>query len=144
MALRRKICFNLTEGKPLLFLYQLDPSLQDLFHNCIRQNANGAYLSMDPESVDLIVKAAQKEISSLPPTAQRPAIVTDREIRRFVKRVLSRDFPDLQVLSYEELAPEMNVQVLGKIGEAAAAQIGQGTPWNGPQTPLATLSTAAR
>jgi type III secretion protein V len=144
VALRRKICFHLTDGKPLLFLYQLDPSLQDLFHNCIRQNANGPYLSMDPESIDLIVKAAQKEISALPPTAQRPAIVTDKEIRRFVKRVLARDFPDLQVLSYEELAPEMNVQLLGKIGEAAAAQIGQGAPWDNPQKTLATLSTASR
>ncbi len=144
VALRRKICFSVTDGKPLLFLYQLDGGLQDLFHNCIRQNANGPYLSMDPESIDLVVKAAQKEIGKLPPTAQRPAIVTDKEIRRFVKRVLSRDFPDLQVLSYEELAPEMNVQVLGKIGEAAAAQIGQGTPWNGSHTAVATLSTSAR
>ena len=144
VALRRKICFNLTDGKPLLFAYQLDQSLQDLFQNCIRQNANGSYLSMDPESIDLVVKAAQKEFSKLPPTAQRPAIVTSKEIRRFVKRVLSRDFPDLQVLSYEELAPEMNVQLLGKIGEAAAAQIGQSSAWANPQVPIATLSAATR
>ena len=144
VALRRKICFNLTEGKPLLFLYQLDASLQELFHNCIRQNANGPYLSMDPESIDLVVKAAQREIGKLPPTAQRPAIVTDKEIRRFVRRVLSRDFPDLQVISYEEVAPEMNVQLLGKIGEAAGAQIGQGTSWNGEQSMIATLPSVAR
>jgi type III secretion protein V len=144
VALRRKICFSLTDGKPLLFVYQLDATLQDLFHNCIRQNAGGSYLSMDPESIDVFVKTAQHEIGQLPPTAQRAAIVTDREIRRFVKRVLSRDFPELQVLSYEELSPEMNVQVLGKIGEAAAAQIAQAEPWNGSQAASATLSHSAR
>ncbi|MBV8810947.1 MAG: FHIPEP family type III secretion protein, partial [Acidobacteriaceae bacterium] len=144
VVLRRKICFTLTDGKPLLFLYQLDQSLEDLFRNCIRQNANGSYISMDPDSIDLVVKAAQTEFCKLPPTAQRPAVVTDKEIRRFVKRVLSRDFPDVQVLSYEELAPEMNVQLLGNIGEAAAAQIGQAAPWNAAQTGLATLSPPAR
>jgi type III secretion protein V len=127
-----------------LFVYQLDPNLQDLFRNCIRQGANGPYLSMDPESIDLVVKAAQKEISKLPPTAQRPAIVADREIRRFVKRVLSRDFPELQVLSYEELAPEMNVQLLAKVGETEAAQIEHATPWLAAETAVATLSTAQR
>jgi type III secretion protein V len=126
IALRRKICFALTDGKPLLFVCQLDEGLRELFQNSIRQNANGSYLAMDPENIDLIVKAAQKEFGSLPFTAQRPAIVTGKDIRRFVKRVLARDFPDLQVLSYEELSPEMNVQLLGKIGAAAAVQIAQG------------------
>jgi len=126
VALRRKICFSLTEGKPLLFVYQLDQSLQDLIQTSVRQNSNGSYLAMDPENIDLIVKAAQAEIAKLPPTAQHPAVVTGKEIRRFVKRLLARDLPDLHVLSYEELTPEMNVQLLGKIGEDAAIQIGQG------------------
>ncbi len=128
VTLRRRICHSLTEGKPLLFVYQLDQGLQEVFQNSIRQNASGAYLAMDPQNIDFIVKAARKEVANLPPSAQRPAIVTGKDIRRFVKRLLRRDFPDLQVLSYEELAPEMNVQLLGKIGGAAAAQIGQGSP----------------
>jgi type III secretion protein V len=143
VSLRRKICFTVSEGKPLLFVYQLDQDLQDLFQNSIRQNANGSYLSMDPESVDIVVKAVQREISKLPPTAQRPAIVVSKEIRRFVRRVLARDFPDVQVLSYEELAPEMNVQLVGKIGEAAARELGYASalPASGTE---ATFSAPAR
>lgn len=125
VGLRRKICFSITEGKPLLFVYQLDENLQDLFRNSIRQNATGSYLAMDPESIGTIVRAAQREIGKLPPTAQRPAIVTGKDLRRFVRHLLARDFPDLQVLSYEELAPEMNVQLLGKIGTVAAAELVQ-------------------
>jgi type III secretion protein V len=127
-AMRRKICFTLSEGKPLLFVYQLDATLQELIQNSIRQNANGSYLAIDPESIEAVIKAARQELAKLPPTAQRPALVTGKDIRRFVRSLLARDFPDLQVLSYQELAPEMNVQVLGKIGEEAALQIAQGAP----------------
>lgn len=125
IALGRKICFSITDGRPNLFVYQLDPNLEVLFHNAIRTNANGAFLAMDAQSISVIVRAAQEEFDALPPTAQRPAIVTDKEIRRFVKKLLAREFPDLQVMSYEELSPDINVQLQGRIGQQAAVQIGQ-------------------
>jgi type III secretion protein V len=125
-ALKRKICYGLTEGKPLLFVYQLDPELQDLFRNSIRQNPAGAYLAMNPQSIDAVLQATHKEICNLPPTAQRPVIITDKDIRRFVKKTLERDFPDLDVISYAELTPEIKVQSLGIIGRPAALEISQG------------------
>jgi len=124
-ALKRKICYGVTEGKPLLFVYQLDPALQDLFRNSIRQNAAGGYLAMNPQSIDAVLQATYKEISNLPPTAQRPVIITDKDIRRFVKKTLERDFPDLDVISYAELTPEIRVQSLGIIGRSAASEISQ-------------------
>lgn len=124
-ALKRKICYGLTEGKPLLFVYQLDPELQDLFRNSIRQNAAGVYLAMNPQSIDAVLQATHKEICNLPPTAQRPVIITDKDIRRFVKKTLERDFPDLAVISYAELTLEIKVQSLGIIGRYAALEISQ-------------------
>jgi type III secretion protein V len=124
-ALKRKICYGLTEGKSLLFVYQLDPELQDLFRNSIRQSAAGVYLAMNPQSIDAVLQATHKEICNLPPTAQRPVIITDKDIRRFVKKTLERDFPDLAVISYAELTPEIKVQSLGIIGRYAALEISQ-------------------
>lgn len=122
-GLKRKICYQISQGRPLLFVYQLDPAIEEMFRNSIRQSASGAYLAMDPAVSREVMDAARAEIGDLPPGAQRPVIVTDGEIRRFVKKLLEFAIPEISVLSYDQLTPQINLQPLGTIGPAARAQI---------------------
>lgn len=39
-----------------------------------------------------------------------PVILTDMELRRYVRRLIELDFPRLHVLSYQELQSNINVQ----------------------------------
>jgi len=126
-GLKRKICFQISKGRPVLFVYRLDPEFEEMFRNSIRQSASGAYLSMDPELSQQVMAAARNAIGDLPAGAQRPVIVTDGEIRRFVKRLLDYAVPDVTVLSYDQLAPQINLQPLGMISPAPAAQIAEGS-----------------
>jgi type III secretion protein V len=122
-GLKRKICYQISQGRPLLFVYRLDPEIEEIFRNSIRQSAGGAYLAMDPAHSQLVLEAARAQIGNLPPGAQRPVIVTDGEIRRFVKRLLDFAIPDVTVLSYDQLTPQINLQPLGTISPVARAQI---------------------
>jgi len=122
-GLKRKICYQISHGRPLLFVYRLDPEFEDMFRNSIRQSASGAYLSMDPASSQQLMAAARAQIGDLPPGAQRPVIVTDAEIRRFVKRLLDFAIPEITVLSYDQLTPQINLQPLGTISPTAQSQI---------------------
>jgi len=122
-GLRRKICYQVSQGRPLLFVYQLDPEFEEMFRTSIRQSASGAYLAMDPAMSRQVMDAARAEIGDLPPGAQRPVIVTDGEIRRFVQRLMSFAVPDVTVLSYDQLTPQINLQPLGMIAPQARAQI---------------------
>ncbi|MGE5714673.1 MAG: type III secretion system export apparatus subunit SctV [Betaproteobacteria bacterium] len=122
-GLRRKICYQVSQGRPLLFVYQLDPEIEEMFRNSIRQSASGAYLAMDPALSRQVMDAVRAQIGDLPPGAQRPVIVTDAEIRRFVKRLLDFAIPDVTVLSYDQLTPQINLQPLGMIAPLARAQI---------------------
>lgn len=112
VTLRRKICFQLSQGKPTLFVYQLSPEIEDMFRNSIRQSANGPYLTMEPAMVQQVMEAATTTIGILPPTAQGPVILTDSEIRRFVRKLLEFRLPDVSVLSYDQLTTEISVQPL--------------------------------
>jgi type III secretion protein V len=122
-GLKRKICYQISQGRPLLFVYRLDPEIEEIFRNSIRQSAGGAYLAMDPAHSQLVLEAARAQIGNLPPGSQRPVIVTDGEIRRFVKRLLDFAIPDVTVLSYDQLTPQINLQPLGTISPVARAQI---------------------
>jgi type III secretion protein V len=124
-GLRRKICYQVSQGRPLLFVYQLDPEIEEMFRTSIRQSASGAYLAMDPAMSRQVMDAARAEIGNLPPGAQRPVIVTDGEIRRFVQRLMSFALPDVTVLSYDQLTPQINLQPLGMIAPPARAQIAE-------------------
>ncbi|HZN10943.1 MAG TPA: FHIPEP family type III secretion protein, partial [Blastocatellia bacterium] len=62
-----------------------------------------------------ILDALRREIATPPPSAQRPVVVTDMELRRFVRKMVELEFPQLAVLSYQELTPELNVQPVARI-----------------------------
>jgi type III secretion protein V len=127
VALKRKICFQLCEGRPVLYVYQLDPDIVDLFRNSVRQRASGPQLVLDAQSARQITEAVRAKIGDLPPTAQRPVIVTDADVRRFVKETLDYHFPDVSVLSYDQLSPQIKIQPLGMVGMPAQAAVGQGS-----------------
>jgi type III secretion protein V len=120
VVMRQKLCFHLAAGSETLFVYQLDPEIEELFRNSVRQGAGGPQLAMDPESVQRVFAAADSRLANLPATAQRPVILTDSDIRRFVYRLLSFHLPEISVISYDQLTPQISVQPLGVIAFPAA------------------------
>ncbi len=124
-ALREKICFQLAGGKPTLYVYQLDPEIEEMFRNSIRQGPSGSYLSMEPSMIQQVVAAANVHFGRLPASAQKPVILTDGDIRRFVKRVLEQKIPEISAISYDQLSPQITAFPLGTIALAAPQLAGR-------------------
>ncbi len=114
-SLRRYISFRYAGVRETLFVNMLDPEIEDVIRGAIRRTSTGTYLSLDPNIAHDILEAIRREVESLPPTAQKPIIITDAEVRRFVRKMVELEFPELTVLSYQELAPELNIQPVGRI-----------------------------
>jgi len=114
-AMRRYISFRYALGGDTLFVYLLDPEIEDVIRGAIRRTSTGSFLSLDPTIAHDILDAIRREIADRPPTAQQPVIVTDMELRRFVRKMVELEFSNLAVLSYQELTPELNIQPIGRI-----------------------------
>ncbi len=114
-AMRRYISFRYALGSDTLFVYLLDPEIEDVIRGAIRRTSSGSFLSLDPTIAHDILDAIRREIADQPPTAQQPVIVTDMELRRFVRKMVELEFSSLAVLSYQELTPELNIQPIGRI-----------------------------
>jgi type III secretion protein V len=114
-AMRRYISFRYAGIRETLFVYMLDPEIEDVIRGAIRRTSTGTYLSLDPNIAHDILEAIRREIENVPPTAQKPIIITDAEVRRFVRKMVELEFPELTVLSYQELASELNIQPVGRI-----------------------------
>jgi len=114
-SLKRYISYKYAEGKNTLMVHLLDPEIEDMIGSSIQRTSTGNYLALDPDSSQDVLYTFRQEFAHLPPTAQRPVIITDMEIRRYVRRLLEMDFEQVVVLSYQELSPELNIQPLGRI-----------------------------
>lgn len=115
-SMRRYISYKYAMGSDTLFVYLLDAEIEDVIRGAIRRSANGgAFLSLDPAIAHDILDAIRRQIGEKTPTAQPPVIVTDMEIRRFVRKMVELEFQNLAVLSFQELTPELNIQPIGRI-----------------------------
>jgi type III secretion protein V len=114
-SLKRQISFRHSKGQEVLFVYLLDPEIEDVIRGAIRRTSNGSFLSLDPTVSQDILGAFRRTALNVTPGGQKPLIVTDMELRRFVRKMVELEFPTLPVLSFQELATELRVQPLGRI-----------------------------
>jgi type III secretory pathway component EscV len=81
----------------------------------IKQTSAGSYLALDPDSVQMILHAARQVIVPVPAGGATPVLLTAIDVRRFVRKLIEGEFPDLPVLSVQEIVPEIRIQPLGRV-----------------------------
>lgn len=114
-ALKRYISFKHSQGQSTLSVYLLDPEIEDMVRGAIKQTSAGSYLALDPDSVQLIMQAMRNTIVPPPPGGQPPVLLTALDVRRFVRKLIEMEFPDVSVISFQEVIPEIRIQPLGRI-----------------------------
>ena len=116
-GLRRYITHKYAGNVNTLAVYLLDPELEDMVKNAIRRTEKGNYLALDPEITQEVIEAVGKEIAShpFPPGARPPVILTIAEIRRYFRKIIELEFPQLSVLSYQELAENLRIQPIARV-----------------------------
>ena len=113
--MKRFISFKYTRGQNNLVVYLLDPEIEEIISNSIRQSENGNYLALEPDTAQEILKTFEQEVGNLPQSAQKPVVITTMEVRRYLKKLVEIHHPEIAVLSYQELAPEIRVQPIARI-----------------------------
>lgn len=114
-SLRRYISYKYSLGQSILSVYLLDPEIEDMVRGAIKQTSAGSYLALDPDSVQLILHSMRQIIKPAPPGGQPPVLLTAIDVRRFVRKLIEGEFPDLPVVSFQEIVPEIRIQPLGRV-----------------------------
>ena len=91
------------------------PKVEDAVRGAVRQTSGASYLALSPDLHRQLITAMKNVISNVAPHGLPPVILAPMDIRRFMRKLIERDFPDLAVLSYQELDPGANVQPLERI-----------------------------
>ncbi|MDE3045531.1 MAG: type III secretion system export apparatus subunit SctV [Verrucomicrobiota bacterium] len=114
-SLKRYISYKYSQGQSVLSVYLLDQEIEDMVRGAIKQTSAGSYLALDPDSVQLILHSMRQIIVPTPPGGQPPVLLAGIDVRRFVRKLIESEFPDMAVVSYQEIVPEIRIQPLGRV-----------------------------
>ena len=111
-ALKRQITHAHADGG-VLAVYLLDPAIEEVVRDSIQRTSAGSYLALAPDLARDVIGAIRRECR--PGEAGPTLLLTQADVRRFVRRLVEVEIPSAVVLSYQELAPEVTVQPLGRV-----------------------------
>lgn len=114
MALSRSICKqNLSDSGELLAI-TLSPDIENIIAAGI--SADGQSLSLDPTFTRNLIDGLNGEIEkALTNTGNQPVILCSAPIRLAFRRLIERTFPQISVMSYNEIAPNVNAKSVGMV-----------------------------
>ena len=93
----------------------LDPGLEQLIIENIRQTSRGSYIALDPATTQTIFGKLQKEIAKITSMGLDPVILTSPIVRTYFKRLVDPIVPNLTVLSYNEIDTSVELQSVGVV-----------------------------
>jgi type III secretion protein V len=108
--MRRAITYRLTAGLGQLEVVLLDPILEDTVRRAITRTAAGSFLTLPPQAARDVLASVQRAIDSVRPREEPLVILTQPDIRRFVRKLIESDMPNVSVVSFAELLPEVSLK----------------------------------
>jgi hypothetical protein len=105
-SMARYISHKYTRGQNTLIVYLLDPALE-------KRLAYPRQFSRREHAA--LVSALREEVEKLPRTTQLPVILTTASVRLRLRRDIAAIIPQIAVLAYQELSPDMNIQPILRI-----------------------------
>jgi type III secretion protein V len=115
--LRRATTFRLTGGSGQLEVVVIDSILEDTVRRAITRTPAGAFLTLPPQAARDVVASVKAACASVPSRAlaDEPAVLlTQPDIRRFVRKLVEAELPELFVISYADLLPEVALKPVAR------------------------------
>ena len=92
----------------------LSHDIEEIIRGGIRQSSSGTFLNLEPAELDMIIEKMSTAIDEIK-YVQDYIFLTAIDVRRFVKKLIESQYPQLSVLSYDEITSDIEINVLQSI-----------------------------
>ncbi|WP_231169140.1 flagellar biosynthesis protein FlhA [Clostridium botulinum] len=114
-ALARNICNPLVDENGVLTVAVLSPELEDLISNNIQKSMQGSFPAVDPETTSSIFDSIKNILDSVQFYDNQPVILVSPKIRPAFRRLIEMVFPQLTVLSLNEVPNDVEIRTEGVV-----------------------------
>ena len=114
MTLKRTITSKFCRGGQMRVL-TLDAELEKTMVSSLTKGEQGYYMALSPELMQSVLTQIGAAVKKFADLDQEPIILTSQVIRVYVYRLLEQFYPSLYVLSFQEIANNIQIQAIGNI-----------------------------
>lgn len=112
--LKRTITHRFCEDGRLSVI-TLDAEVEKKIVASLTKNDQGVYLALGPDLMQKLLSQLNENIKKFSELSQKPILLTSHIIRIYLSRLLEQFYPDLTVLSFNEVITSVQIQALGNI-----------------------------
>lgn len=114
--LSRQITAAYTASDGALHTLVLDVPIEEMFRRSLREIAQGTGGALDPEHARQLGLSLEAAVKRMILARRSPCIVTSPDIRRYLRAFAERRCPELSVLSFRELEPDISIRPFETVG----------------------------
>ena len=108
-SIARTICTNI-EAKGNVGAITLDPRVEQMITEAIQQSDTTQTMLLEPGRTEFLVQRVADAVRETVGAGFEAVLLTSGPIRRYVRMLLQHAIPDLPILAYDELMPEMRLE----------------------------------
>jgi flagellar biosynthesis protein FlhA len=110
----RSICSQYA-GPDGMAVTTLEPSLEQTLMDSLDITEHGTFLAPEPAMYRALIASLAAESEHMAAAGQQPIVLTSTSLRPHLRRLVERAIPQLVVLSYSEIVPEVKVNAVGMV-----------------------------
>lgn len=114
VALKRTITRKFCEGNSMRVV-TLDAELEKTIITSLTNGDHGVYLALSPDVMQSVITQMTEEVRKFQELGQVPIILTSQVVRVHFYRLVEQFFPDVFVLSFNEISNNIQIQAVGNI-----------------------------
>lgn len=114
-ALARQITNQYRAGGQTIRVVTVSGKIEKLIVDNIQQTEHGNYLALDPSISQSILESLATQVEQLSIMEQSPIVLCSPAVRMYVRQLTERYFPQIPILSYNELEANVEVQSVGVV-----------------------------
>ena len=114
-SLKRAISAKYFAANEATSVVTLDPKIEQEIMNSVKQTEQGAYLTLDPDRTKQIMNSVGEEVGKLENLGKNPIVITSPIVRMYFKKLTEDYYPDVIVVSYNEIDSNVELQSVGMV-----------------------------
>jgi flagellar biosynthesis protein FlhA len=116
--LSRTICSRLRDNQNQLHVIVLDPKWEERIRTGSEHNDRGLFIRMSPQHIEELCRNLVSNLRPLVMDGRQPVLLVNPQIRAAVRQITATRLPTLQILSYNEISRDTQVESRGVVQAA--------------------------
>ncbi|MEA1981181.1 MAG: flagellar biosynthesis protein FlhA [candidate division Zixibacteria bacterium] len=115
MSLKRQITESLKDKDGKINVFTIDPQIEQQLGESVQSTKQGLMLVIDPALSELLLNRVGEQLEQLQNAGHQPIVICSPNIRLALRRLVEVAYPQLTVVSYNEIIPDVELVSLGMV-----------------------------